>query len=1601
MDLFACKPGFNPSEGKRVVLYDFLLDSGADVTIIPQDYMETIMPEWRDLPDAEFTSKVYGYGNKPIEIVAAKLIWLSFITNKANFILEPVLISRKSHQLLLSRPFLHHQNKKVQIMIDNEEASLTIGDCKPIALVKGKNVYTNTNSIKMLSNESIIINVHELHPTTQSESDIVFSDLRYPSNSIVRQISVIPSVSDKTNENYSVVIKNNGESPVNIKKNTLIIQGDPCNQQNYSLMNSCNISVDLKEEIGKRGLEINSLTLQPRKDPPSLGNETEEDLDHLIDSEPGIPLFDTTETPLEMSLEMNGTPEEIKPRLFEFFKNHFPDVIAKHPYDVGNATKRSGWWIYLHLKKDLPRHKKVYFLDKKSRDHMKEILKQLEEFGHIQKKDSDFAHPSFLVPRKDPQQPARLVISLKEINSCLAMQPIQVLPHIRRMLEDLKGAYFISNIDLKSAYMHFKIFPAHVRRCAFTTPWGVYCCISGCFGLNFLPGWFNERLTKILQSDPFTGQDSWLEGVFSYLDDIILMSKWQGSYEATVNHHMALIRTVVLRLAHYDFRISGEKSQFFLRECKILGFILKDDVLSIDPHRIDKIRDFPIPTTRKQLMGFLGLTASFRDFISPTISNILAVLSPLTSNKVDFKFNDTHIKAFYLAKRLLLSDDLFVSLPDPSSIKLLFTDASDKLMGGILLEIYMKKPIIKIVNKEYLELSFITNSRLYETILKLNYPVKVVQGDISHNCLFAALLNQCRINNIIQVPHSKEEIKHVILNELDNYCFNDDMNERILVETSQTYHEYLGYLRSTKIVNDGYGLFLFGAGLYLNRDIFLLSYLDGNWKQTGWSRTNEGMPPLFLGLDQTEDKKIVIRSLFVENKIKHLGNFTSNMKVENDLINLTRPEINALVKRMFNKSGRIVANSTGLSAKVISFFSRTFKKEDLVRPIFEKEAMALIFCLNESRPFTSSSPLLITMIDSRTCFFLCSPCTQQSSVKVDRWYRVIAEKYPNLDLYLIGSNENLSDFMSRLDETDDQDQQNRRVKIKDMQFDTTSLRKYINDIYKPVDLQKICEKHPECYKENSELVVNPIIENPFNKELIKVSLPLQELKKRLSVDKIMLKQKEELDFYDSITGSQSEKEILSKKNDIIYGKGKIYLPPTLIPIALSYGHLLLGHGGVIKLFDWMVDNYYVPSLRSYVVRFLASCYTCRLINFSRRKMGYFGILPIGEHPLDFIYMDIIEDLPPSSDGYKHLLMIVDGYSRFIHAYPMKSKTSLEIVRNLRIYLMSTNFVTRYILADNAPGFQSKDTTSFMESVGIKMIESAPFRSESRGIVERYNGVLQSILKKFVQQTGSKDWTKLVFLAVTQINNTIHSVTKVEPAMAIFGFTIFEKGPFALFKGHESKLVNDLELNREQVLRLKETLKNLSDSIGQILDKHNSSIEAERKLNSGYVFSKGELVLVRDRRLPAVGVSPKLNTYYKNAVFLVVETSPHVCKVQRLSNGVISLVSTGDLVKYTPSDESIISQLPLSVQNILKGPVTSDDIKLLIELDNMEILHDYVDNSKISKKNKLSPTNVKSSIDLSPTIDEDDAIAIPGNEKSVHFAPPEEDIAAEVNALMLD
>ena len=51
-------------------------------------------------------------------------------------------------------------------------------------------------------------------------------------------------------------------------------------------------------------------------------------------------------------------------------------------------------------------------------------------------------------------------------------------------------------------------------------------------------------------------------------------------------------------------------------------------------------------------------------------------------------------------------------------------------------------------------------------------------------------------------------------------------------------------------------------------------------------------------------------------------------------------------------------------------------------------------------------------------------------------------------------------------------------------------------------------------------------------------------------------------------------------------------------------------------------------------------------------------------------VDYLPSLPESPEGFKHLLVMVDPFSKWTELVPMKSKSSLEVANVIKLYILA-------------------------------------------------------------------------------------------------------------------------------------------------------------------------------------------------------------------------------------------------------------------------------------------------------------------------------------------
>jgi hypothetical protein len=128
-----------------------------------------------------------------------------------------------------------------------------------------------------------------------------------------------------------------------------------------------------------------------------------------------------------------------------------------------------------------------------------------------------------------------------------------------------------------------------------------------------------------------------------YLDDIVV-------YSDTLDEHVEHVRTVLDILRRERLYLSEGKFRFLCKEMKILGRIVDDDGIRMDPDKVDSMVNWKTPTNRDLLRGFIGLAGYLGDNIYK-VRVPMGVLSAITGDNIPFKWTNTEQWAFERVKQ--------------------------------------------------------------------------------------------------------------------------------------------------------------------------------------------------------------------------------------------------------------------------------------------------------------------------------------------------------------------------------------------------------------------------------------------------------------------------------------------------------------------------------------------------------------------------------------------------------------------------------------------------------------------------------------------------------------------------------------------------------------------------------------------------------------------------------------------------------------------------------------------------------------------------------------------------------------------------------------
>ena len=147
-------------------------------------------------------------------------------------------------------------------------------------------------------------------------------------------------------------------------------------------------------------------------------------------------------------------------------------------------------------------------------------------------------------------------------------------------------------MDGFSCYNQIKMAPKDMEKTTFVTQWGTFCYKFMPFGLKNSEETYQRAMVALFH-------DMIHHEIEVYIDDMIARSQ-------TEDGHLDHLHKLFERLRKYKLRLNPNKCTFGVRSSKLLGFVISDKGIQVDPTKVKAIQEMPAPETEKEVRGFLG-----------------------------------------------------------------------------------------------------------------------------------------------------------------------------------------------------------------------------------------------------------------------------------------------------------------------------------------------------------------------------------------------------------------------------------------------------------------------------------------------------------------------------------------------------------------------------------------------------------------------------------------------------------------------------------------------------------------------------------------------------------------------------------------------------------------------------------------------------------------------------------------------------------------------------------------------------------------------------------------------------------------------------------
>ena len=293
----------------------------------------------------------------------------------------------------------------------------------------------------------------------------------------------------------------------------------------------------------------------------------------------------------------------------------YKQAFARHEYDIGKFNGNVPRVI--DTKDEQPIRSQPFRVPYVQKQALDTKVNKLVAHGILGPTVSPWSSPSILVPRVNEPDDPRFVSDFRKVNAITT--PLHwPLPRVDAVTDVLAGCKYFSKLDALKGFFQIPLNDPNDReRSAIQINTKSLEYLRLPMGLRNSAIIFARCMAQMLDGLNY-------EECLTYLDDIIIPAR-------TWSEHMLRLSHVLERFIQFNMKINLKKSEFGMTTVSYLGYSYSEDGYKPDPNRVSKVKNWPTPTTKRELLSVLGFLNYFRIFIK-NYSLTAAKLYDLTKN---------------------------------------------------------------------------------------------------------------------------------------------------------------------------------------------------------------------------------------------------------------------------------------------------------------------------------------------------------------------------------------------------------------------------------------------------------------------------------------------------------------------------------------------------------------------------------------------------------------------------------------------------------------------------------------------------------------------------------------------------------------------------------------------------------------------------------------------------------------------------------------------------------------------------------------------------------------------------------------------------------